>query len=147
MSTAAPLVSPARPVPSPFDRIDQLTRTPRPDATWWVALVETLDRLEERILEHRSNRRGLSRQLTFDAPHLAQRASSMDLELDGVRKRLRDLRGLAGRHAGEPGAPEVFLRRSPQHSWTLAGFFALGSRVAWRPWRGAHDSLFRAREE
>lgn len=104
MSTAAPLVSPARPVPSPFDRIDQLTRTPRPDATWWVALVETLDRLEERILEHRSNRRGLSRQLTFDAPHLAQRASSMDLELDGVRKRLRDLRGLAGRHAGEPGA-------------------------------------------
>lgn len=104
MSTAAPLVSSARPVPSPFDRIDQLTRTPRPDATWWVALVETLDRLEERILEHRSNRRGLSRQLTFDAPHLAQRASSMDLELDGVRKRLRDLRGLAGRHAGEPGA-------------------------------------------
>lgn len=104
MSTAAPLVSPAQPVPSPFDRIDQLTRTPRPDATWWVALVETLDRLEERILEHRSNRRGLSRQLTFDAPHLAQRASSMDLELDGVRKRLRDLRGLAGRHAGEPGA-------------------------------------------
>lgn len=104
MSAITPVVAPLSPSGSPLDRVDQLTRSPRPDATWWVAVVETLDRLEERILEHRSHRRGLSRQLAFDAPHLAQRASSMDDELDGVRQRLRDVRGVAGRQAGDPGA-------------------------------------------
>jgi hypothetical protein len=89
---------------APFDRIDQLTRSPRPEATWWVALVQALDRLDERILEHRANHPRLHSQLTNDAPHLADRATTMDRELDGVGQRVRAARSLVGERAGDPAA-------------------------------------------
>jgi len=104
MSTAAPLAAPARPLPSPFDRIDQLTGSPQPEATWWAALVQALDRLEERTLEHRANHPRLHSQLSFDAPHLADRATTMNRELDGVRQQVRAARNLVGDRVGDPGA-------------------------------------------
>lgn len=104
MSTASPLAVPAQSVPSPFDRIDQLTRAPRPEAAWWVGLVQALDRLEERILEHRAHHPRLHSQLAFDAPHLADRATTMNRELDGVGQQVRAARSLVGDRAGDPGA-------------------------------------------
>ena len=104
MSTAAPHAVPAHPLPSPFDRIDQLTRSPQPEATWWTALAQALDRLEERILEHRANHPRLHSQLAFDAPHLADRATTMNRELDGVGQQVQAARSLAGERAGDPDA-------------------------------------------
>ena len=95
---------PFAPAGSPFDRVEQLIRVPRPEATWWVALVQALDRLEERILEHRANHPRLHGQLASDAPHLADRASTMDRELDGVGQQVRAARSMVGERAGDPTA-------------------------------------------
>lgn len=89
---------------APFDRIDQLTRSPQPEATWWVALGQALDRLEERILEHRANHPRLHNQLVTDAPQLADLASTMDRELDVVGQRVREARTVVGEHAGDPSS-------------------------------------------
>lgn len=86
---------------APLDRIDQLTRSPQPEATWWTALVQALDRLEERILEHRAGHPRLHDQLVADAPQLADLASSMDRELDVVGQRLREARTVVGEHVGD----------------------------------------------
>ncbi len=92
------------PAIAPLDRIDQLTRSPQPEAAWWVALVQALDRLEERILEHRANHPRLHDQLVADAPQLADLASTMDRELDVVGQRVREARTVVGEQAEDPSS-------------------------------------------
>lgn len=84
-------------------RIGGLLNERRLMAQWWVDLAGELDELSVRLLtDGEEVWRGLSDQLTRDAPHMSSQLRRLDAEHEALADELLKVRILAGQSAGDP---------------------------------------------
>jgi hypothetical protein len=88
-------------------RLDELVAVQRGGAAWWVEVTRSLDDLADSVLSAPGNLidpAGFTEQIRADAPHLMGRWMRLNMERDRLYSAVTEVRMLAGRHAGDPGA-------------------------------------------
>lgn len=91
-------------------RLDDLAHDGRAGASWWVEVTRGLDDLADSVLSAPGNLidpAGFTEQIRSDAPHLMGRWIRLNSERDRLYRAVTEVRMLAGRSAGDPGAVGV----------------------------------------
>lgn len=83
-------------------RLGRLLNERRSVAQWWVDLVTQLDELSTRLmLESQGVWRGISEQITHDAPHMTSQLHRLDAAQEALESELLQIRIMAGEAAGD----------------------------------------------
>ena len=88
-------------------RLQDLARDHLGRAGWWVEVTRQLDSLAEAVRDvpgEMIDVRGITEQIRSDAPHLMGRWQRLAVEQDSLVQAVSEVRLLAGRSAGDPGA-------------------------------------------
>ncbi len=88
-------------------KLEYLSRDPRAGAGWWVEVTRQLDSLAEAVRTVPGDMvdlRGFTEQIRSDAPHLMGRWVRVASEQDDLYDAVTEVRLLASRCAGDPGA-------------------------------------------
>lgn len=104
-------------------RIGRLLNERRSVAQWWVDLVAQLDELSTRLmLDSQEVWRGISEQITRDAPHMTSQLRRLDADQEALELELLQVRMFAGEAAGDSeraksvtSAVRDLLRRLRRH--------------------------------
>lgn len=104
-------------------RLGRLLNERRSVAQWWVDLVAQLDELSTRlVLDSQEVWRGISDQITNDAPHMTSQLRRLDADQEALELELLQVRIFAGEAAGDferakpvSSAVRDLLRRLRRH--------------------------------
>jgi hypothetical protein len=94
-------------------RLGELLQEDWGRAGWWVEITRRLDDLAESVRTAPGDLAdvpGFTEQIRADAPHLMSRWQRLAGERDGLYDAVTQVRLLAGRNAGDPGAVPVVSR-------------------------------------
>jgi hypothetical protein len=94
-------------------RLGELAHQATGQAGWWVEVTRQLDSLAESVLNVPGDMidlRGITEQIRSDAPHLMGRWMRAARERDELYEAVTEVRMMASRSAGDPGAVPMVSR-------------------------------------